>query len=298
MFIQNENLTDRLVRGLLAVIFFIVGYYWFGGAVQIIFYVLGIVMVITLATGFCGLYTLLGIDTNKMLPEPSKPLIWSIVTIIVLTLFGGSYASSFFTKKFFVEDFNAMNNNYKQTLFNTGQNKRPESIAAYEKLVTSFAAFQAKYQKYKPAPLKGDKKFDADLQVVAKQINEVKDGVYNGDLPTTHKNLEPIRSEFQEILKRDNFSMIGMALSDFHDAMEVAIEAADDKKADGVIAAYSETDSRLKVVEEMENDAEIQVIRANLETLNTSAKSNKLEDLPKQAADLKSSFIKVYLKRN
>ena len=91
--------------------------------------------------------------------------------------------------------------------------------------------------------------------------------------------------------------MLGMALSDFHDAMEVAVEAADSKKPDLVISAYPEIDTRLKAVEEMANDSEIQGIRASLETLLISAKDNKLDDLPKQGADLKSSFIKVYLKR-
>ena len=294
---QNENLTDRLLRGLLASLLLVGGYYWFGGAVQIIFYVLGAVMLFTAATGFCALYTIFGIDTNKIFSEPSKVMIWTISALILVTLFAGSYASSFFTRKLFVEDFNAMNNNYKQTLFNTGQNKRPESITNYEKLVASFSNFQAKYKASKPVVIRSDGKFDTDLEKIGGQIAAAKDDIASGDLPTLHKELEPIRTEFQDILKRNNFSMLGMALSDFHDVMEVSVEAGNAKDANTVISAYADVDAKLKIVEEMANDSEIQVIRANLETLTTSAKNNKLEDLPKQGADLKSSFIKVYLKR-
>ncbi|MEI8360521.1 MAG: DUF2892 domain-containing protein [bacterium] len=294
---QNENLTDRLFRGLLASLLLLGGYYWFGGAVQIIFYVLGAVMLFTAATGFCALYAIFGIDTNKILSEPGKIMIWTLSILILVSLVAGSYASSFFTRKTFVEDFNTMNNNYKQTLFNTGQNKRPESIANYDKLVASFSAFQSKYKAYKPVVIRSDSQFDEDLEKISGQITSAKDGISNGDLPTLHKELEPIRTEFQDILKRNNFSMLGMALSDFHDAMEVSVEAGTAKDANAVIAAYPDVDAKLKIVEEMANDSEIQTIRANLETLTTSAKNNKLEDLPKQGADLKSSFIKVYLKR-
>lgn len=294
---QNENLTDKLLRGLLAALFLVAGYYWFGGLVQVIFYVAGAMMLITAATGFCALYAIFGIDTNKTLAQPGKLVIWPLAILTLLTLTAGSYASSFFTRKLFVEDFNAMNNDYKQVLFNTGQDKRPESVSNYEKLATSFSIFQVKYSTYKPVAIRGDKNFNTDLNKINQLIISVKDKVHNGDLPALHKELEPIRSEFQNILKRNNFSMLSMALADFHDAMEVAIEAGTAKNANAVIAAYPEVDAKLKIVEEMANDSEIQGIRASLETLVASAKDNMLENLPKQGAALKSSFVKVYLKR-
>lgn len=298
MIIRNENLIDRLTRGLIASLLLVGGYYWLGGLSQVVVYVLGVVALFTAITGFCALYAVLGVNTLTSSVAPKKWLVWLLAVLIVTTVAGGSYGSSFFTKKIFVEDFNAMNNNYKQTLFNTGQDKRTESIANYEKLAVSFPQFQAKYAAYKPVAIRSDAKFDADLEKIHQQIIAAKDKVYNGDLKSLHYELESIRPAFQEILKRDNFSMIGMALSDFHDAMEVAIEGADDKAVDVVTAAYGEADTRLKTVEEMENDAEIQVIRANLEALDSAAKNNQVEALPKLGADLKSSFIKVYLKRN
>jgi hypothetical protein len=43
------------------------------------------------------------------------------------------------------------------------------------------------------------------------------------------------------------------------------------------------------------NDEGIQVIRKNLDTLLDMAKSGTLDWLAKQWADLKASFVKVYL---
>jgi len=294
---KNEGSLDRLLRVVLAEILFILAWYWFGGIVQIILYVLSLIMIVTAGMGFCGLYKIFGFRTNKNEKKLSKIVMVIFAVIFLLIAIGGSYASSFFSKKFFVEDFNSMNNNYKQTLYYTGQDNRAESIANYEKLVSSFSVFQKKYNTYKPVAIRTDFEFNSDLEKIGQLITNSKEEIYNGDLKTLHYKLESIRLSFQEILKRNNFSMLGMALSDFHDAMEVAVEAADSKKPDLVISAYPEIDTRLKVVEEMANDSEIQGIRTALETLVTSAKNNKLDDLPKQGTDLKSSFIKVYLKR-
>lgn len=294
---KNEGVLDRLVRIALAEIFFIIAWFWLGGIMQIILYVLSLIMVITAGMGFCGLYKIFNFNTNKNEKKLSKMVMVFFAIIFLLIAIGGTYASSFFSKKFFIDDFNAMNNNYKQTLYYTGQDNRAESTANYEKLVSSFSVFQKKYNTYKPVAIRSDLQFNSDLEKVGQLIASSKDEIYNGDLKTLHYKLESIRLSFQEILKRNNFSMLGMALSDFHDAMEVAVEAADSKRADLVISAYPEIDTHLKAVEEMANDSEIQGIRTSLETLMTSAKNNKLDDLPKQGADLKSSFIKVYLKR-
>jgi hypothetical protein len=65
-----------------------------------------------------------------------------------------SFASAFFSRKFFLEDFAHMNDSYKQLLFNSGKEKRSESISYYEKLIPAYALFQKKYTDYKPYALK------------------------------------------------------------------------------------------------------------------------------------------------
>jgi hypothetical protein len=295
---QNEHLLDRLVRGLLGEIFFLAAFFWFGGVWQIVFYFLGAVSLFTAATGFCALYKLIGFDTLKKYPGTlNNKITYALIAALIIILTVGTYYSNFFTRKIFLEDYNRMNNYYKQTLFNTGQDKRPESIDNYEKLAIEYKKFDDKYSAYHPYAIKGDSKFNSDLNDVAQKIVSAKDKVYNGDLPALHKDFELIRPIFQEMLKRNGFSMLAVSLVDFHDSMEIVIAPADAKNPRGVIDSYADANEKLKAVEEIANDDEIKAIRNNLEALLDMAKNNKAEELSKKAAELKSSFVKVYLKR-
>ena len=102
---------------------------------------------------------------------------------------------------------------------------------------------------------------------------------------------------FQEILKRNGFSMLQVYLVDFHDAMEKIIEVADAKDSKGVIAVYPEVSDKLKAVEDIANDDEIKAIRENLDEVLRLATDGKVNELSAKAAQLKSSFVKVYLVR-
>lgn len=295
---KNENLVDRLLRIILAEVFIVLAYFWVGGALQIVFWILSLVMLVTAATGFCALYKIFKINTyEKYSKKPNKIILSLIIAFIIIMPFLGAYYSNFFTRKIFLEDYNSMNNYYKQALFNTGQDKRPESIANYENLVIEFAKFKNKYENYKPRVIKNDARFNQDLDGVSNIILTSRDQIYNGDLPTLHKKFEEIRPVFQDILKRNNFSMLAVYLVDFHDVMEKVIEAADEKNSTGVISAYSEANDKLKTIEEVANDDEIKAIRNNLDAVLQLANDGKSDELSKKAAEMKASFIKVYLKR-
>jgi len=295
---KNENLIDRLIRIFVAEVFLILAFFLIGGILQIIFYILAIVMFATAITGFCALYRLFGFSTYKE-GSTSVNKVWLYIIIIFLIIFPmvAGYYSAFMSKKVFLEDYNHMNNYYKQLLFNTGQDNREKSISNYDSLTREYAKFQDKYENYKPLVIKHDTQFNDDLDKVANIINNSKNNVYNGDLTAEHVNLEAVRPIFQDMLKRNNFSMLAVYLVDFHDSMEKIIEAADDKSAQSVIDNYPEVDAKLKSVEEVASDSEIQAIRSNLETLLQSAQANNIEVLPAQATTLKSSFVKVYLQR-
>lgn len=295
---QNENLLDRLIRGLLASVFLVLGFFWFGGAWQIFFYFLGFIMAFTAISGFCALYLVFRINTKQSFSKSNKYVVWFFVFLIIIVLFVGSYASNFFSRKLFLEDFNAMNAYYKQTLFNTGQDKRQESIDNYDKLLVTYRSFDSKYSKFQPFVLRSDKEFIGDLDKIDKLIKSVDSGVRSGDLKNTHTELEAIRPIWQDIFKRNGFSMLAVALVDFHDSMEEVITPADAGDSQGVVVAYDDANQKLIVVEEEVNDIEIQFIRANLEKLVNMAENNaNKDDLAKQAATLKASFVKVYLKR-
>jgi len=295
---KNEGSMDRLLRLLVAEVLILGAYFWLGGVWQVILYILGGISLFTSLTGFCTLYKVVGINTFKAGSKPTSIYIRVIFAILFIAIaVAGSYYSAFFTKKFFLDDYSRMNNYYKQTLFYTGQDKRAEAIANYDQLIAEYSTFLSKYTTYHPYAIKLDEQFNADIEKVSGIINSLKDNVYTGDLKQSHTSFEAARPIFQDILKRNNFSMLAVTLVDFHDAMEKIIAAADEKDPTQLLAVYPEVDTKLKAVEEIANDSEIQAIRTKLEEVVALAKTGQADLLSAKAAELKSAFVKVYLKR-
>ena len=277
------------------------GYFWLAGAWQIGAFVVGAVLLITALLRFCPLYSLLGLRTGSTksltTAAPGKALPVLAGVALVAVLMGGSYGSQFMTRKLFLEDFNAMNDHYKQTLFLTGKNERAKANEKYDLLLPAFARFQAKYSAYRPYALKNDTQLTADLVAVQGMLAGVNEQVRTGDLQQAHLALEKVRPVFQQMFKRNGFSMLSVALVDFHDDMELMLEAAASKNADKLVALYPQVSDKLKAIEAEANDAEIQTIRKNLDSLRTQAEAKALDALPAAGDALKTSFVKVYLKR-
>ena len=295
---KNMNTVDRFARLLLAAVLLELAFFWLAGAWQLASYAAGAVMLATAGMGFCPLYKIFGIRTGSPKAAATSIAMVSIGAVVLVgVVIGGSYASAFFSRKLFLEDFNAMNNFYKQTLFLTGKNEREKALANYELLLPAYQQFQAKYTRYQPYALKGDTQLPADMARVASMLTDVNTLVRTGDLHQAHQVLEKVRPVFQEIFKRNGFSMLAVALVDFHDAMELVLDAANQKDSAKLMALYPQVSDKLKAVEAETNDAEIQDIRKNLDELLALAKEARNDTLPAKGDVLKSSFVKVYLKR-
>jgi hypothetical protein len=295
---KNVNVLDRIFRALLGVVFLELAFFWLAGGWQIAVYVVGAILLLTAAIRFCPIYRVLGVSTLRGEPKnPGKAIVAISAILLIVMVAGVGYASSFFTRKIFLEDFNAMNNFYKQTLFLTGKNEREKAIANYESLLPAYKAFLEKYSVYHPYALKGDGQFNSDLTRVADMLTSVNTLVRNGDLHQAHLDLEKVRPVFQDIFKRNGFSMLAVALVDFHDAMELMLDAANAKDQNKLITLYPQVSDKLKVVEAEANDAEIQAIRKNLDDLLGLAREARSDQLPAKGEELKTSFVKVYLKR-
>lgn len=195
----------------------------------------------------------------------------------------------------FLKDFDLVNDPYKKTLFATGQGQRNDSIKNYKNLTDSLALFQEKYKDHLPAEINSDKQFSEDIMNVSSIVSGVKEDVYSGNLTEAHLKLEAVRQIFQNILIRNNLMSLSVALVDFHDVMEVVLDAANDKNAAGVLDAYPQADEKLSAVEAISDESGITAIRANLDGLANLAEENKTEELPAKASDLKTSYVKVYL---
>ena len=77
----------------------------------------------------------------------------------------------------------------------------------------------------------------------------------------------------------------------------LVLDAANQKDSAKLMALYPQVSDKLKAVEAETNDAEIQDIRKNLDELLTLAKDARNDAMPAKGDVLKSSFVKVYLKR-
>lgn len=294
---KNEGAVERGLQTTISVAIFLIAFFWISGVGQFVLFVLAVVIAALAIIGFCPFYVLIGKNKGasiEKLTNNKKILLVSYATVL---LAAGSYGSIFFTKKIFVEDFNVMNADYKQTLFETGQEKRQESRRNYDKLVASYAIFENKYLAYRPYALRGDVVFENDLKKIEEIIAGAKNGVYEGDLKAMHLEFEKVRPITQEIFKRNGFSMLAITLVDFHDSMEKVLDKANAKDAAGTIATYAEANDKLIAVELEANDPEIKAIRKNLEDILQLAKEDAAEKLPAKAGELKSSFVKVYLSR-
>jgi len=62
---KNVGTIDRWVRGAAGVILLLAGYYWTTGGLSIASYIIGAIVLLTAITGFCPLYSFLGISTGK-----------------------------------------------------------------------------------------------------------------------------------------------------------------------------------------------------------------------------------------
>ena len=304
---NNIHPIDRFARALVGIVLLELSYFWLAGAWQMGAFVMGAVLLITALVRFCPLYSLLGWRTGNtktmkttnatQTAAPGKTLPVLVGVALVAALVGGSYGSQFMTRKLFLEDFNAMNDHYKQTLFLTGKNERAKANEKYDLLLPAFARFRAKYSAYRPYDLRNDTQLSADLVAVQGMLQGVNEQVRTGDLQQAHLALEKVRPVFQQMFKRNGFSMLSVALVDFHDDMELMLEAATSKNADKLVAMYPQVNDKLKAIEAEANDAEIQTIRKNLDALRTQADAKALDALPAAGDALKSSFVKVYLKR-
>ena len=66
----NESGTDRVIRFILGIILLVLGWaVLHNNVLGVILDIIGIILIITAITGFCLLYSVLGINTKKEKPQ-------------------------------------------------------------------------------------------------------------------------------------------------------------------------------------------------------------------------------------
>ena len=62
---KNEGTVDRIIRAIIALALISAGYFYLTGVWAIVAYIVGAIMFITVLTGYCALYQIIGISTIK-----------------------------------------------------------------------------------------------------------------------------------------------------------------------------------------------------------------------------------------
>lgn len=68
----NESKTDRILRIFLGFSFLFFGLFYFTNSIKVFMLIFGSILIVTGVTGFCGLYSFLGISTCPTKTKKAK----------------------------------------------------------------------------------------------------------------------------------------------------------------------------------------------------------------------------------
>ncbi|MEK6893581.1 MAG: DUF2892 domain-containing protein [Nanoarchaeota archaeon] len=294
---KNEGAMDRFYRGLIGALLLIGAFFWLSGLIKIIFYTFGAYFALTASFGFCLIYLFLTHSSfNRSYEEMNKPKVKSLLIAIIIILIAGSITSHFWTKSIFLKDFADLNDDYKKVLFSAAQENREISIRNYGLFSDKLNSFYEKYNSYRPFVIKMDWQFGNSLNEIQKIAKNSKDKIYYGNLTSAYFELDSIRPILNDILRRNKLDSIKVSLVDFNEVLRIITDAAENKNPQEVNKMYYLTNEKLKDMEIKLNSTEVQLLRLNLDSLNDIAKRNELDKLPSKAQELKSSYLRVYMK--
>jgi hypothetical protein len=295
---RNESSFDRFIRANIAILFIGFAYFWIGSVYSILGYVIGFYFALTALIGFCPTYHFLG-HTSWIGPieesrkkDNYKWALWTIAWLIIVLVL-----SPMITKAILVSETQEINNNYKRLMFSASQDKRDESIRNYNVLTTKLDDFTYKYEKYRPYALKGYKEFWPTITSIKATVLSVDQKIQYGNLSSAYVDLEKVRPMFNIMLRNAGLSKEKLILADFQDAMDLLIASSEAKDIEGIREYYHIANVKLKDIEEIySNDADVLLMRQQLESLYSLAGKGDIDKLPTKAQELKSSYTRIYLR--
>jgi hypothetical protein len=225
-----------------------------------------------------------------------RMLVLSYVAVGLLGILGG-IVSDFWTTRIFLGDFASINGPYKDALFLTGQGKRDEALQALAQYADEYERFTKKYAVYRPVVVRGDGEFERSMRDAGRLVLAAVFAVDQGLLEEGHQVLERVRPIYQDMQRRNGISPLSVALVDFHDAMELVLDAANERDVDEVRATVSELERLMGEILEIDTSSDIRTIASAVQDVRQAAEQGDADRLPGLGASLKSAFVKVYLAR-
>ena len=233
----------------------------------------------------------------------TKLMVYGILMIALIALvIGGIFVYNQKTKEAFGQSYNTMNVNYKNVLFASGQEKS-ETAALMIAYRTSFNMFYTTYGEDPISPYAKDAEWKHSLDNISVIITRADALIAQNNSKDAHLELEQVRKIWQETFKRNNVTMLGFYLTEFHDIMEKAIEESDKKdfeKLDTICTDMNNawTEVMNTQTESSANKDYIDKINAETKNIDTfcDAVKNRQDTVKELSANLKSGFIPFYLK--
>ena len=199
---KNLGSLDRMIRLIVAEVCLIAALFWAGEELQLPLILAAAVILIPAITGSCGLYELLGWNSCEMIKRKNDRLKRALVLAAILLAVMGSFASHLYTKDILLQDLEEVNETYniaRQSLIGDDAN----SSADIDSLERKFAAFAAKYSKYKPLVVRMDGNFSSQIDEISADIYRSKLSALQGDAASSRMELEPAGEIIRAMIKEN-----------------------------------------------------------------------------------------------
>jgi hypothetical protein len=293
---KNVGTLDRFLRALIAEALFILAFFWSKGIIRVTLFICTAILLISIITSFSLVYAVLALSTKiKPYEESIAPKRKILLIILIIFLIGCSIISYYYTRQQFLQQVDNLEASYKPLLLSTIQEKRKDSITNYEIFKEQFDFFYNSYSDYRPVVIRLDSEFTNDLTEIKLLIEHSRAKVIYGNITAAYLELDLIRPILNNMLRRNGLDNIKVQLVDLQEAIDLIADSAKKGDANEVISRYYLANEKLKDVEVKINTTEMQFVREHLNALQSLAKQKDIDKLPSKAAELKSSYLRVYL---
>jgi hypothetical protein len=106
----------------------------------------------------------------------------------------------------FVQDLQSFQEPYSQTMSSLEKGDKPEALAGWEKMNSSFTAFERKYSSYRPMAIRFDGQLSGDLLNITDLMRGSKEDISQGNLSQAQRDLLQVEVIMEEMKARNGLS--------------------------------------------------------------------------------------------
>lgn len=202
---------------------------------------------------------------------------------------------------------------YKAALVGTNQKNVGASTNGVNELARYWKNVRDLYAVTPPPAFNGDNQWPRDLAKIVQAVSEAQAAIQSGDLSKGHEALEPVREILLEVRTRNGVPIFEDQMTLFHSVMEAVtaptanktVETLTSADVEAVKAAYPAMADAFKRIEKAPDGhfdaaqaqgytALVQSEASTIAALDTALKTGDKAAIIKTAADLKTTFSKLF----